>query len=163
MCTYRIHSQDIERSEMITLPVNIVQQCPPVTTTKTDQRTETEKDRTPSRKTKKTSKQTNRRDNRSKQRPRPSIRNKRTVLSETMRRYKDLQLMANWIPGGHLRFQVLNSSAKCRSFTSQNKSSLAKCLSRTACVMQKSRKSKFTGAVRQTKHQVLPFFGLQLL
>ena len=63
--------------------------------------------------TEKTSKQTNWRDNRSKQRPRPSIRNKRTVLSETMRRYKDLQLRANWIPGGHLRFQVLNSSAKC--------------------------------------------------
>ena len=137
MCTYRIHSQDIERSEMITLPVNIVQQCSPVTTTKTDQRTETEKDRIPSRKTKKMSKQTNRRDNRSKQSPHLSIHNKRTVLSETMRRYKDLQLRANWIPGGHLRFQVLNSSAKCRSFTSSS----AKCLSRTACVMQKSCKN----------------------
>ena len=45
----------------------------------------------------------------------------------------------SWIP----QQNAVHSQAK-------NKSSLAKCLSRTACVMQKSRKSKFTGAVRQT-------------
>ena len=65
-------------------------------------------------------------DNRSKQSPHPSIRNKRMVLSETVRRYKDLQLRANWIPGGHLRFHVPNSSAKCRSFTSEKQKFLSK-------------------------------------
>ena len=150
MCTYKNYSQDSERSEVVKLPVNIVQQCPPVTTTRKDQRTETEKDRKPSREYRKTSKQTNGRDNRSTQSPHSSIHNKRTVLSETMRRYKDLQRRANWIPGGHLRFHVLNSSAKCRSSKSKNKSSLAKCLSRTACVMQKSRKFKFHCAIRHT-------------
>ena len=151
MCTYKTYSQESEDPRWSHNQSTLSnQQCPPVTTTKTDQRTETEKDRNHHGNAEKTSKQTNWRDNRSKQSPHPSIRNKRTVLSETMRRYKDLQIRANWIPGGHLRFHVLNSSAKCRSSTSENKSSLAKCLSRIACVMQKSRKSKFTGAVRQT-------------
>ena len=95
-------------------------------TTKNDQRTETEKDRKPTREHRKNVQQTNWRDNRSKQSPHPSIRNKRPVLTETMSRYKDLQLRAKWIPGGHLRFHVLNSSAKCRSLTSKNQKFLSK-------------------------------------
>ena len=51
---------------------------------------------------------------------------KRPVLTETISRCKDLQLRARWIPGGHLRFHVLNSSAKCRSLTSKKQKLFSK-------------------------------------
>ena len=78
--------------------------------TKTDQRTETEKDRTPSRKTEKNSSKPSRWDNRSTQGPHPPIRDKRTVRSDNCRKVQSPSVGANWIPGGHLRFQRLSNS-----------------------------------------------------
>ena len=79
-----------------------------------------------------------------------------------MRRYKDLQLRANWIPGGHLRFQVLNSSAKCRSLTSQKQKFLSKNALAEQLVSCKNLENQ-NSLVQSDKHQVLPFFGLQLI
>ena len=101
--------------------------------TKTDQRTETEKDRAPSRKTEKLQ-QTNQTDNRSTQGPHPPLRSKRTLQSDNCRKGQRPSVGANWIPGGHLRFQRLsNSKPKQNAVESQakNKKSLAKCLSGT--------------------------------
>ena len=58
----------------------------------------------------KNSSKPSRRDNRSTQGPHPPIRNKRTVQSENCRKVQRPSVGANWIPGGHLRFQRLSNS-----------------------------------------------------
>ena len=58
----------------------------------------------------KNSSKPSRRDNRSTQGPHPPIRNKRTVQSENCRKGQRPSVGANWIPGGHLRFQRLSNS-----------------------------------------------------
>ena len=101
--------------------------------TKTDQRTETEKDRAPSRKTEKLQ-QTIQMGQQYTQGPHPPIRSKRTVQSENCRKGQRPSVGANWIPGGHLRFQRLSNSKPWQNAVesqAKNKSSLAKCLSGT--------------------------------
>ena len=78
--------------------------------TKTDQRTETEKGQDTVTENRKDSSKPSRRDNRSTQGPHPPIRNKRTVQSENGRKVQRPSVGANWIPGGHLRFQRLSNS-----------------------------------------------------
>ena len=61
-------------------------------------------------KQKKNSSKPSRWDNRSTQGPHPPIRNKRTVRSDNCRKVQSPSVGANWIPGGHLRFQRLSNS-----------------------------------------------------
>ena len=109
---YRNYSQTAKSPKRvhITSLVNIVQQCSPVAHDK-----DWPKNRDGKRTGHRHGKQTNsskpsRRDNRSTQGPHPSIRNKRTVQRDNCRKVQRPSVGANWIPGGHLRFQRLSNS-----------------------------------------------------
>ena len=112
MCTTEItvrQRKDPKRVHITSL-VNIVQQCSPVAHDKRLTK-EPRRKRTGYRHGKqKNSSKPFRRDNRSTQGPHPPIRSKRTVQSENRRKGQRPSVGANWIPGGHLRFQRLSNS-----------------------------------------------------